>query len=51
MRWRVGRKPTWRSMVFTSCQGQPVSSERAAVLAELPGIHRIERNEWCARFS
>src|ERR1700674_4463453 len=30
MRWRVGRKPTWRSMAFTSCQGQPVSSARAA---------------------
>src|SRR5262249_12856032 len=30
MRWRVGRRPTSRSMDFTSCQGQPVSAERAA---------------------
>ena len=29
MRWRVGRKPTWRSIAFTSCHGQPVSSERS----------------------
>src|SRR5215472_16846414 len=28
MRWRVGRKPTSRSIDFTSCQGQPVSVER-----------------------
>jgi hypothetical protein len=28
MRWRVGRKPTRRSMVRTSCQGQPLSSPR-----------------------
>src|SRR5258708_34533306 len=32
MRWRVGRRPTSRSMDFTSCQGQPVSAERADVL-------------------
>ena len=30
MRWRVGRKPTWRSIAFTSCHGQPVNSERSA---------------------
>src|SRR6476660_3642474 len=28
MRWRVGRKPTSRSMDFTSRHGQPVSAER-----------------------
>src|SRR6266446_3101952 len=31
MRWRVGRRPTSRSMAFTSRQGQPVSAERADV--------------------
>src|SRR5512132_3831181 len=33
MRWRVGRKPTSRSMDFTSCHGQPVSAERKGVPA------------------
>src|SRR5215468_2321200 len=33
MRWRVGRRPTSRSMDFTSRQGQPVSAEREDVLA------------------
>src|SRR5262245_27785684 len=30
MRWRVGRKPTSRSIALTSCHGQPVSAARAA---------------------
>src|SRR5665647_3416090 len=30
MRWRVGRRPTLRSIAFTSCQGQPVSEVRSA---------------------
>src|SRR5262245_31417029 len=33
MRWRVGRRPTSRSMDFTSRQGQPVSAERGDALA------------------
>src|SRR5262245_17026366 len=33
MRWRVGRRPTSRSMDFTSRQGQPVSAEREDALA------------------
>src|SRR5262245_45617807 len=28
MRWRVGRRPTSRSLALTSCQGQPLSSAR-----------------------
>src|SRR5262249_32776510 len=38
MRCRVGRKPTSRSMDFTSCHGQPVSVERAVGLASRPGL-------------
>src|SRR5207248_2048316 len=30
MRWRVGRKPTSRNMVLTSCHGHPVSAERCS---------------------
>jgi hypothetical protein len=33
MRCRVGRKPTSRSMVLTSCQGQPVRADHEAALA------------------
>ena len=28
MRWRVGRRPTSRSIAFTSCHGQPVRAVR-----------------------
>src|SRR5450759_5071956 len=38
MRWRVGRKLTWRSIAFTSCHGQPVSSERSAAFAAAAGV-------------
>src|SRR5438093_2810624 len=40
MRWRVGRKPTSRSMDFTSCQGQPVSGERATPAATGSAVSR-----------
>src|SRR6516162_9640709 len=33
MRWRVGRRPTARSIALTSCHGQPVSAGRVAVPA------------------
>src|SRR6266852_6042536 len=36
MRWRVGRRPTVRSIALTSCHGQPVSSARACALMLSP---------------
>jgi hypothetical protein len=36
MRWRVGLKPTVRSMAFTSCQGHPVSAGCGRLIEDAP---------------
>src|SRR6185312_9065071 len=38
MRWRVGRKPTWRRFALTSCHGQPVISDRSELADTTAGL-------------